>query len=229
MTWNEVTVQQFIEIKGVEKDPLASIDRDLHIFSILLDKDIEELEEMDYGMLKQMGKDYAFLQTEPSKKVISKVGEYTYKGFKDLTLGEYIDLCFFMGSISEYLPNALGLVYRLENEPYNYDVKKRSELFLNLSINLFYGVITDFISFKDSFEETYKELFVQEVEGDEPEELDEEDKKQIKEEQLALSWGWERLVYSLCQGDLTRYEKVLELPLYFVFNMLSMKKDLRIE
>ena len=229
MTWNDVTVQQFIEIKGVEKDPLTSIDRDLHIFSILLDMDLDELEEMDYTKVKQLGKDFAFIQTEPNKKVVSKVGSYTYKGFKDLKLGEYIDLCFFMGNIPDYFLNVLGLVFRQDNEVYDYDVKERGLLFKDLSINNFYGVITEFVSFKEGFEETYKELFVQDVEGEEPEDLDEEDKQQIKEEQLAINWGWERLVYSLCQGDLTRYEKVLELPLYFVFNMLSMKKDLRIE
>jgi hypothetical protein len=42
----------------------------------------------------------------------------------------------------------------------------------------------------------------------------------------ARKWGWESLIYDLCEGDFTKIKAVGELPLILVFNMLAMRKEL---
>jgi len=80
--------------------------------------------------------------------------------------------------------------------------------------------------------------------GDEDEEDDDEDdepldvkefdsleeyKESLKAQEQAKKskkWGWESLLFDLCEGDLTKIKAVGELPLIFVFNMLSMRKEM---
>ena len=55
-----------------------------------------------------------------------------------------------------------------------------------------------------------------------------QESKDLQLKKSELKWGWERLVYSLCNEDLTKFNEVINLPLIMTFNMLAMKKVLNI-
>lgn len=228
--WNEITVETFKEIRGIYSDTSISVlDKDLHLLSILTETDIEELEEMDYNELKELGKSFEWVQTPPKDFILTEFNGMTYKGFVNLTLGEYIEYTYLFGDMYNNFDFILAVAYRKENESYNYNPQERRGMFLNEPVTHFIGVFNDFIKFKTNFEESYKDLFEPNFEEEELDELDPEDKKQIQLEKLHSKWAWERLIDKLCNGDLTKYSDVLDLPLYLVFNNLSMKKDLGIE
>jgi hypothetical protein len=50
--------------------------------------------------------------------------------------------------------------------------------------------------------------------------------KAQEQSKKARKWGWESLIYDLCEGDFTKIKAVGELPLILVFNMLAMRKEL---
>lgn len=87
-----------------------------------------------------------------------------------------------------------------------------------------YGIISEFIKYKEDFEVTYSTLFKPDLSDEPIEDLEEEDKKEIEQEEQLDKFSWERLIYSLCDGDLTKTDQVLNLGLTYCFNMLSMKK-----
>ena len=55
-----------------------------------------------------------------------------------------------------------------------------------------------------------------------------EEVKADKEKKSAIKWSWERLIYSLCNEDLTKMNQVTDMLLIPTFNMLGMKKELNI-
>ncbi len=59
-------------------------------------------------------------------------------------------------------------------------------------------------------------------------ELDAEDLKAEAEEKVFTKWSWEKLLYDLANEDLTKIDAVTDLPLVFVFNMLSMVEELQL-
>ena len=79
---------------------------------------------------------------------------------------------------------------------------------------------------------TYANLFepefIEEENEEDTEDLTAEEKKEIQEEQKIKKWSWERLLYSICNEDLTKINQASDLSLIFVFNMLSMKKELNL-
>ena len=78
--------------------------------------------------------------------------------------------------------------------------------------------------------ETYGNLFHDNTaeDDDEVRPTNSEEAKEIQQEKSQLKWGWERLIYSLCNEDLTKFEEVTNLPLIMTFNMLAMKKELNL-
>ena len=99
---------------------------------------------------------------------------------------------------------------------------------MEVGITQVYGIIGSFLEYKSNFENTYANLFKPDLSDEPVEELDEETKKEIEEEERLDKFSWERLIYSLTDGDITKTDKVLSLPVVYVFNVLSMKKALNL-
>jgi len=51
-------------------------------------------------------------------------------------------------------------------------------------------------------------------------------KEAVEHGKKAKKWGWESLLFDLCDGDITKMDDVGNQSLIFVFNMLSMRKDM---
>jgi len=228
--WHKITISQFIELREVEQTSYDSkIEKIIDIVSIVEDVDPAELEDLSFNELYKRHNSFDWLLQEPPKIYRKEIGNYTIKEFNDLTLAEYIELInFFQSDYIENLPNICGVLYRQSDvnkwghiiiEPYEYNPTERAEHFKEIPVTHVFGIISEFIKFKDDFENTYAPLFEPEFEKDEDYEPDEEDK--LEEEKKKFSW--EHFVYNLCEGDLTKSEKVLNLGLIFVFNMLAMR------
>jgi hypothetical protein len=236
-SWDEILVDQYIELRGLDNE-LPYFDLMLETISIVTDTDIDELEELSFNELVAIEKKLVWLTSEPSKNVTQTIDKYQYKGLDDLTLGEFIDLNhYFSENFVEELPTIAAILYRQTKlnkwnetitEPYEYDPRNRRGLFMEVGIVQIYGIITSFLEYKSNFEETYANLFKPDLSDEDIDDLDEETKRDIAEEERLDKFSWERLIYSLTDGDITKTDKVLNLSVVYVFNVLSMKKALDI-
>lgn len=236
-SWDDILVDQYIELRGLDNE-LPYFDLMLETISIVTDTDIDELEELSFNELVAIEKKLVWLTSEPSKNVSQTIDKYQYKGLDDLTLGEFIDLNhYFSENFVEELPTIAAILYRQTKlnewnetiiEPYEYDPRNRRDLFMEVGIVQIYGIITSFLEYKSNFEETYANLFKPDLSDEDIDDLDEETKRDIAEEERLDKFSWERLIYSLTDGDITKTDKVLNLSVVYVFNVLSMKKALDI-
>ena len=247
-SWDEILVDQYIELRGLDNE-LPYFDLMLETISIVTDTDIDELEELSFNELVAIEKKLVWLTSEPSKNVQEQLENIFpirgcgnpnlyYKGLDNLTLGEFIDLNhYFSENFVEELPTIAAILYRQTKlnewnetiiEPYEYDPRNRRGLFMEVGITQIYGIITSFLEYKSNFEETYANLFKPDLSDEDIDDLDEETKREIAEEERLDKFSWERLIYSLTDGDITKTDKVLNLSVVYVFNVLSMKKALDI-
>jgi hypothetical protein len=120
-------------------------------------------------------------------------------------------------------------------EPYIFSPFDRHDLFDDVEITKVYGILNEYLKYRENFMQKYAALFNSDEEPDEeklsPKDFDsiEEYKDELKaqeESKKARKWGWEALIYDLCEGDFTKIKAVGELPLILVFNMLAMRKEM---
>lgn len=238
ITWNDVNVSQFIELKGLQVDSFDSIfDFQIESIGILADIDTEELNDLDFDELNELIDTLKFTHREPNKPVNRNITDLHYIGFQHLKVGEFIDLeYYFTNDYNKHLDLICAIVYRkqklnewneVEIEPYKYDINVRKELFKDVCVNDVYGVVKDYIKFRDNFMNMYINLF-QEPATETDDDLTEDDKEAIAEEDKINKWSWEKTLYVLANEDITKIEYVLEMNLIFAFNMLSMKTDLKL-
>ena len=104
----------------------------------------------------------------------------------------------------------------------------RKDTFQDVSINEVFGAVNNYIAYSNDFKQRYENLFNPVIEQDEEVELDPEDLKAEAEEKVFTKWSWEKLLYDLANEDITKIDAVTDLPLVFVFNMLSMVEELQL-
>lgn len=224
--WSDVTLEQFIEIALIDKSQGAT-NYNSEVISILIDEDVDDL---DIDELKKIIASFKWSESEPSKKYKHELLGMTIKPFNKLCLYEYIDLDhFFTDNYISNLDKVCAILYRKSKvnewgevvlEPYDYDCHNRADKFSDLPITDVYGIIKDFIKFRDKFLSNYHTLFT------EPDNTINEDEPEDVDDAKATKWSWERTIYTLCNGDITKYEAVGGLPLTQVFNTIAMKKEL---
>jgi len=246
--WHEVKLYQFKELREL-KDAEGFFNTQLETLAILLDVPTDDLEELSLEEIGELFKSAKWVLSEPKKAHASEViidGEtYILKPFKKLTLDEFIDLNFFLSNdYLKHISHIVSVFYRrintdnwknIEFEPYVFNPFDVFDKFDDLKITQVYGLIPEFLKWRDDFLKKYENLFNEDDE-DEDETLDVKDfdsledyKESLKAQEQAKKskkWGWESLLFDLCEGDLTKIKAVGELPLIFVFNMLSMRKEM---
>ena len=238
-SWSEIDVLQFKEIR--ELYTITEVfNREIEILAIVADVSSEELEDLDIEEVTAMINEIKFVNSEPSKQYKHQVNDYHFKPLDKLTIGEYIDLEFYFSKdYNQHIAHIASIFYRQKStnewgvtvfEPYNFSPRQRFELFEDYCINDIYGIVPEFIAFRENFMETYGNLFHDESDSDEEEDkpTTSQESKDLQLKKSELKWGWERLVYSLCNEDLTKFNEVINLPLIMTFNMLAMKKELNI-
>lgn len=241
-SWREVKVWQYQDLVNLNIDGKGIFEKYIEYLSILTETEVDEWEDMDIEDISNIIKNIQWLKKAPSSNYKTNIGKFTLINLNTLTLGEYIDIEHLIDDgVFKNFHKILAILYKqtkldewgeIRYEPYNYNLGARSELFLDLSIDDVYGIINYYNQFKEMFIKTYSNLFnpnIPEEDLDPEEELTAEDKREIEKEKERAKWSWESLIYNICQGDLTKYDKVLDLPLIFVFNQITFKKLFNIE
>ena len=239
--WSEITVEQFLEISEIDKSQ-GSYYYNTEILSIICNEPTEVIDELDVDEMFKIVKQCKWALSQPSNHYKSELLGMKVKPFNKLCLYEYIDLdYYFTNNYITNLANICGILYRQSKvneggeeiiEPYEYDCTIRADKFLDLPITDVYGIISEFLKFRDNFLNTYKNLFqgeeLPELTAEQKAELTPEELKEEEDTKKESKWSWERMIYGLCNNDLTKSDKIGALPLTYVFNMMGMKKELDI-
>ena len=249
-SWDQITVEQFIELNTMNVDEFDSVTSiQLERLAIITEtsSDDEIWEELDVRELNRYVKESLFLTKNPSTNYKKELfsGEYVAKDFIALTLGEFIDLEYFLseGNILN-LPKISAILYRKKRigdwgetiiEPYSViNLKEREKIFFDLMITDIFGLLTAYIEFKTDFLKKYEALFEPEYDFDEEseEELDEVSSFEAEQEKIAeekvKKWSWEKLLFMIAGNDMLKVDQATEMGLVYAFNLLSMKQELNI-
>jgi len=207
----------------------------IDVLSALTDSNISEFEELDIDELSELTSQIKWINSEPSKRYKSKLDKYVLKPFTKISLGEFIDLeHYFSNNYLDHFCHILALLYRRTSkniygddiiEPYNYSPSDRLDWYLDYKITDVYGLIPEYIKFRENFTNTYTNLLVDVVTDDEVLE-DADEIKEQKREQQKQKFAWESTIMALCNDDLSKFNDILDMSAVLVFNILGMKKTL---
>lgn len=146
-SWNEVTIRQFQEIKGVED----SRDRALEICSILLDKDPEEIRKYDAQSVARILRALEWAMIHPKDEeyveslVIDGVEYRMIENLNHFSGGEWWDMEEYLDDYVNNLHNILAMIYRPDGEYDAEKCRKRGEMFLDkVNIGQVYGALVFF-------------------------------------------------------------------------------------
>jgi hypothetical protein len=235
--WSDVTVEQFIEVAKIDKT-LGAWYYNSEVLYIFTGQDIDD---MDIDECTKIVSKFKWALSQPSTKYKHELLGMEVKPLAKLCLFEYIDLDYYFTENYVYnIDKICAILFRKSKlnewdevilEPYEYDINTRAELFLDLPITDVYGLINEFLKFRDNFLKVYANLFGEqddELTDEEKAKLTPEEKAEEEDEKKNSKWSWERMIYGLTNNDITKSEAVGALPLTYVFNMLGMKKELDI-
>lgn len=236
--WNQVSLEQFIELRQLKAED-GLFNHNIDVLCVLTDSYPEDFDDAELHEVGEWFKDLQWLYSEPSKNHVDRVGKFHLKPMNELTLGEFIDLeYYFTQDYIKYLPNICALLYRIpsrmednsviEWESTNFKTSSRTHYFLEQPISKLYGILTEYIKFRDQFITKHSNLMTEDIEDDLSEIDDPEERKEAERQKASNKWGWEQLIWSMCNGDLTKYDQVINMKLILVFNFLAMRKELDI-
>ncbi len=212
----------------------------IDVLCTLLDCYPEDFDNITLDELEELLLEVKFIRDEPPKNYKTSIGKYKLKPFNKITLGEFISLeAYFSDNYIEKLLNIIAILYRRVRvnewgdeilESYNYHSNDRLDWFLDFAITDVFGLLPEYIKFREGIIDQYKNLMTESYEDDFEldSNMDAEDLKAVEEEKKQKKWAWEQLIWMLCQEDLTKFNAVCELPLILVFNFLGMKKELNV-
>lgn len=248
ISWQEVKLYQFKELRAL-KEAGGFFNIQLETLAILADVSTDEIEELTLDEIGQLFKSVKWVLNEPKKGLSNALSldndTYYLQPFKKLTLDEFIDLEYFLSN--DYLVHISHIVSvfwrradsdkwgNVNFEPYIFSPFERHQQFDDVEITKVYGILNEYLKYRENFMQKYSALFNSDDINDEepisPKDFDtiEEYKDELKaqeEGKKARKWGWESLIYDLCEGDFTKIKAVGELPLILVFNMLAMRKEM---
>ena len=236
--WNQLRTEQFIELSELKEEDYGSLFLyNLDVLSIVSDTDIDELDDCDPSEVIKLVSSLSWLRRQPTTKPKQTLAGFNLKKVGLISLGEFIDLeHYFSDGYVKNLTTICAIRYKktlpdkwgnTEYEPYTYDIEGRSDVFTELPVSDTYGVIPEYLKFREDFIKQYENLFAPEIEETE-EDLDPEDIKAEQEEKKFKKWSWESIIYNLAGEDVTKVDQITDLPLILVFNMLSMKHELKV-
>ena len=240
--WGEIDVETFMELKTISSEEYDTyFSNKLEHLAILSDTlyNDDVWGDMDCDEIEKLYDEVSFIKTSPNKNYQHEIGLFKYKGIRNITFGEYVDLNYwFSEGYYINLDKILSLLYRrykydeygrLVFEDYSFDINDRKLLFHNIIINDVYGVVEEFIKFKKEIESNYS-FWNNVPDGEEDDsnlsiEEKMELKKEIEEEEKQLNWVWESIAYNLAGEDISKMKDIFNLKVIFVFNMIEYKQS----
>lgn len=236
--WSQVNLEQFIELRSIEAED-GLFNHNIDVLCALTDSLPEDFDDAELHEVAEWFKDLQWLYSEPSKLYTDRIGKFALKPMNELTLGEFIDLeYYFTQDYIKNLPNICALLYRIPEiiedgvvakwETTNFKASARAHYFLEQPITKVYGILTEYIKFRDQFISSHSNLMTEDIEDDLSDIDDPEERKEAERQKASNKWGWEQLIWSMTNGDLTKYDQVINMKLILVFNFLAMRKELDI-
>ena len=249
--WNEITVEQYNEIKEAPERQAGLFSLAPWIIAVLLDKEIEEIEdEWDAVEIAKEFQKVKWILEDPSGRLEEEIElngiSYRLKPPKKCTFGEAIDVFNIMDQ-EKAIEKTAALFYRrwklnewgqIEYEPRGYDLEQRAEIFEALPVGKICEVLNEFKRYNKTIRENYSALFddaEDEPEEREPWEEEEETEqkeregfnaKREKQRQEAIKkHGWFLIALDLVKGDATRINEAFKMPFSYVINILSIKHE----
>ena len=235
--WKSLSLRQLLELKYLEPSDFDSrTDFFIQKVSIITGISDSEIDELTQDELFKFIAVTNFINTDP-KNYPEKISFYDLKNFKDLTLGEFIDIeTYIARGLENATTEILMTLYRRSTinewgmrifEPLlAIDFEKRKAEFENFTAEI-YGAVVAYMNFRNDFINRRKALFGIEEDEDEEEELD-EDEKDDKEE-LIKKHSWKLFLYNLAKGDITKIDAITDLNLFLVYGMVAMKYELKLD
>ena len=206
--WNNVTVGQFLEIVGLEQDDLSPTEFLLERILIVSGNDYFDTDENELNVIL---KDYKWLDSLPTNK--------SKQSFRGLSFGAFIDLNVYCTD-SAPIENIDKICATIRG----FDVlKDECEKIQNESIVNHYATLVSFIEYRTQILNKYKGLFDEDVDEDEDEDVEPQKPEQTNK------WGWQRLIYELCKGDVTKVKDITSTGHILIFNWLSMESELKLK
>lgn len=227
-SWHDVLLDQFVALKSIGDD-VAYYKMHISILAILTDTmpDDEYWKEYDVEELHSLIKELNWLKADPK---FEKLEGFKTLNIEKILLGEWIDLDYFFQDYFTNLHLIAAIFLKQNGEEYDYDIYERGESFHELPVTHFFWLIKYFLDYKKHIIFTYSTLYGPQIEDDyeEPIEYDEEELKDIEEEKINEKWSWESVLYKLSDGDITKYDQILKMPLIFILNQLSFRKEMNL-
>jgi len=156
--------------------------------------------------------------------------------FNTVSLGQFIDLEHYISdNWMKNIPFITAILYRLFDkqplkeiifEDYStIDIKERGNIFLDtININHVYGNIMKYIKWRESIFSTYS-FFDSGINDINPDELNEEELEiyydEINNAEKSKKSMWQDILTKVSEGDITRFDKILETNVILVFNRLD--------
>ena len=237
--WNEVTIFEYKEIIEIlEREDLSTFSKYLEVFCVLTESDIYE--DMSVDEIYSLINENSWINTTPTDKNKENIDTFRFRPFRHIKFGEWIDLDKMVKTNN--LLNTVSILYRQHKfdewnnliwEPYIYSTEDRMESFEDASIEDVYGAYLKFLKYREKVLNAYAPVFEQEESDYVPTEEDkeilsdaeiEQVKRDVKLEQEKQQFSWQHFIYKLCDGDLTKTEVILDLPVIYVFNTFLMKQ-----
>lgn len=236
--WHQVNLEQFIELRQLQPDE-GLFNHNIDVLCTLTDSHPELFDDAELHEVAEWFKELQWLYSEPTRTHTNRIGKFHLKSMNELTLGEFIDLeYYFTLDYIGNLANICTLLYRIPDivedeevckwESIDFKPSARAHYFLNQPITKVYGILTAYIKFRDQFITSHSNLMNENINDDVTDISDPEERKEAEAQKASSKWGWEQLIWSMCNGDLTKYDQVINMKLILVFNFLAMRKELDI-
>ena len=235
-SWSQVSLGKYmdfmLDIEGVE-DELEKTIATISAFTNAPKKLLQGCKKSDIdAVMEELGK---LMEEEANKDLnlvitIDGIDYGFHPNLHELKLKEFVDLDNKLGEGWSAMDSVMAILYRpiIEEKGDKYKVeeydfrsaKKRAKIFRdNLSVNTVNGAAS-FFDYRNGLHSHYASLFKEPVEEREAQTF------KTEEEQFNEKYGWYSLVYNLANGDILKFDEVLELSVNQCFNFLAYQKDL---
>lgn len=251
--WDEVECWQLKELIEISEneDELSELEILFEKVSVLcnIPVDDERILKLRESEVIKMFKNLTFLSgamaAQTPKYILHDDVEYKKISFDDMTAAEWImaeHLLF--KSYKKFGAEIATTVYRRYSinqfgeeimEPFEFDYEKRVESFSNLTVDKI--PFQELIEFRERCFEVF-DLTNNIDEDDEPEDEPEEDiqpktfrekyqeKAAREQESLNNTFRWDKLLMDLSGNDLKKSHELLDMPILYIFRIITMQKNL---
>jgi hypothetical protein len=239
---NEMTIATLMEIALLREDEaVGPVSYRIELCSIFLDEDPAVIRKWPIKELKDKYQEIekTLANLDERLTAIELEGEtFDLMPFTAINLGEYIDLDNYI--TAGKMGHVLAVLYRkhtgggLNNTVYekysSVNVDRRAELILQLPANGTSSILREYGEFRKSVIDSYDMFGSEFVEEDiNEDEMTESELKMLAAEKQHDQFAWESFILFLANDDITKWEEVCSLPLYFALNMASYKKSVGVK